>query len=71
MIRQIMETRVSTRPALRDGLAGLRSFKGATGDIAMGPRRTPEKELFFLTVDPSGLREMKRSELAPAGAGGP
>jgi branched-chain amino acid transport system substrate-binding protein len=70
MARQIIESRVSTRPALRDALAGLKSFKGATGDITMGPRRTPEKELFFLTVDASGLREMKKSELATPGAGG-
>ena len=51
-------------------LAGLKGFHGATGDITMGPRRTPEKELFFLTVDGTGLREMKKEELAPAGAGG-
>jgi ABC-type branched-subunit amino acid transport system substrate-binding protein len=70
MARQVMETRVTTRAALRDGLAGLKGFRGATGDISMGPRRTPEKELFFLTVDPGGLREMKKSELEPAGAGG-
>jgi branched-chain amino acid transport system substrate-binding protein len=70
MARQIVETRVSTREALRNGLAGLKGFKGATGDITMGPRRTPEKELFFLTVDGSGLREMKREELALPGAGG-
>ncbi len=71
MVRQVMETRVQTRDALRDGLARTRGFKGATGDITMGPDRTPEKELFFLTVDQNGLREMTREELAKAGAGGP
>jgi len=71
MARQVMETRVQTRAALRDGLARLRGFKGATGDIVMGPDRTPEKELFFLTVDRNGLREMTREELAGPGAGGP
>jgi ABC-type branched-subunit amino acid transport system substrate-binding protein len=71
MARQVMETRVQTRDALRDGLARLRAFKGATGDLAFGPDRTPERELFFLTVDPSGLREMTREELARPGAGGP
>ncbi len=70
MARQIVESRVSTRAALRDALAALRGFHGATGDITMGPRRTPEKELFFLTVDANGLREMKKEELAPPGAGG-
>jgi uncharacterized protein YbjT (DUF2867 family) len=59
-----------TRAALRDALAALRGFRGATGDIAMGPRRTPDKDLFFLTVDGDGVREMKKEELAPAGSGG-
>jgi len=71
MARQVMETRVQTRAALRDGLAQVRGFRGATGTIAMGPDRTPEKELFFLTVDRDGLREMTREELAGPGAGGP
>lgn len=70
MARQLVEARVATRAALRDELARLRNFHGATGDIAMGPRRTPEKELFFLTVDANGLREMTREELAAPGAGG-
>ncbi len=71
MARQIVETRVATRAAFRDALATLRGFRGATGDIAMGPRRTPEKELFFLTVDAGGLREMRKEELAVPGSGGP
>jgi hypothetical protein len=71
MARQVMEARVQTREALRDGLARLHGFKGATGDITVGPERTPDKELFFLTVDQNGLREMTREELARPGAGGP
>ncbi len=70
MARQLLETRLGTREAFRDALAALKGFHGATGEITMGPRRTPEKELFFLTVDGSGLREMKREELAAPGAGG-
>lgn len=69
MARQIMEARPQTREALRDGLARAR-LKGATGDIAMGSDRTPVKELFFLTVDKDGLREMTPQELAAPGAGG-
>ena len=71
MARQVMETRIQTRDALRDGLARLRGFKGATGDITVGADRTPEKELFFLTVDQNGLREMTREELSRPGAGSP
>jgi ABC-type branched-subunit amino acid transport system substrate-binding protein len=71
MARQVIEQgRAETRAALRDGLAALRGFKGATGEISMGPDRTPERELFFLTVDADGLREMKPEELAAPGAGG-
>ncbi len=70
MARLVMETRPQTRAALRDGLARTKGFQGATGDIAMGPDRTPVKELFFLTVDQNGLREMTREELAAPGAGG-
>ncbi len=70
MVRKLVEAKTQTREALRDGLASLRGFKGATGDITMGPRRTPEKELFFLTVDQNGLREMTKEELAQPGAGG-
>jgi ABC-type branched-subunit amino acid transport system substrate-binding protein len=70
MTRQLVEARVATRAALRDGLAQLKGFHGATGDITMSPHRTPEKDLFFLTVDGSGVREMTKQELAAPGAGG-
>jgi ABC-type branched-subunit amino acid transport system substrate-binding protein len=72
MARQVLETeRASTRIALRDGLARLRGFHGATGDITMGEDRTPQKALFFLTIDADGVRELTPEELAPAGAGSP
>ncbi|BDG03478.1 ABC transporter substrate-binding protein [Anaeromyxobacter oryzae] len=67
----IVDRKVQTRAAFRDGLASVKGFKGATGDITMGPKRTPEKELFFLTVDKDGLRELTKDELAGFGAGGP
>jgi ABC-type branched-subunit amino acid transport system substrate-binding protein len=74
MIRQALETgaqRPQTREALRDALAHVRGYQGATGEIAMGPDRTPVKDLFFLVVDQDGLREMTREELAATGAGVP
>jgi ABC-type branched-subunit amino acid transport system substrate-binding protein len=70
MARQVMEGRPPTREALRDALAHLKGFHGATGEIAMGPDRTPVRELFFLTVDQNGVRELTREELAGPGAGG-
>ncbi len=59
--------RVTTRAALRDGLAAVKGLKGATGDLTVGPRRVVEKDLFFLTVDRDGLRELSRTELAGPG----
>jgi ABC-type branched-subunit amino acid transport system substrate-binding protein len=66
----IEQGQAATRPALRDGLAAVKAFKGATGDLTVGARRVVEKELFFLTVDREGLRELTRAELAAPGAGG-
>jgi ABC-type branched-subunit amino acid transport system substrate-binding protein len=74
MVKAVMDStpaKVQTRAALRDGLAGVKGFKGATGDLTVGPKRVVEKELFFLTVDKDGLRELSRAELAAPGAGGP
>ncbi len=63
MARLQIERRVQTRAQMRDGLAAVTAFPGATGDITMGPDRTPQKELFFLTVDPQlGLRELTPQE---------
>ena len=61
------------RGAARRRWPAVKGFKGATGDITFSPRRTPEKELFFLTVDRDGVRELTRAELdaRSAGAGGP
>ena len=42
--------RRAARPSAT-GWPSVRGFKGATGDITFDARRTPEKELFFLTVD--------------------
>ena len=61
---------VTSRAGLRDGLAAVKGFRGATGDLTVGPKRLVEKELFFLTVDRDGLRELSRAELAAPGAGG-
>ncbi len=70
MARQVLEQgRAVTREALRDGLAGLKGFKGATGELSFSPRRTPEKELFFLTSDRDGVRELTRAELDARGPG--
>jgi ABC-type branched-subunit amino acid transport system substrate-binding protein len=71
MAREVLaQRRAQTRAQLRDGLAAVKGFAGATGDITMGPARIPEKDLFFLTIDQNGLRELTKEELAAPGAGG-
>ncbi|HEY6105134.1 MAG TPA: ABC transporter substrate-binding protein, partial [Anaeromyxobacteraceae bacterium] len=71
MVRQAVERdKAATREAVRAALAGLKGFKGATGDIGFDARREPAKPLFFLTVDKAGLRELTREELLGPGAGG-
>jgi hypothetical protein len=55
---------------MRDALASERGVKGATGDITIGPKRTADKDLFFLTLDRNGLREMKPEELTGPGEPG-
>jgi hypothetical protein len=67
----VEKDRVATRDGLRAGLAALKGFKGATGDLAFDARREPARTLFFITVDRTGLRELKPEELLGPGAGGP
>ena len=70
LARAVVAQGAATRAAARDGLAAVKGFKGATGDLTMGARRLVEKERFYLTVDRDGLRELTKAELAAPGAGG-
>ena len=68
MAREAMgPKKAQTREDLRNALAAVRSFVGATGDITMGANRTPQKDLFFLTIDQNGLRELTPEELTGQG----
>jgi ABC-type branched-subunit amino acid transport system substrate-binding protein len=65
MIRERMGAKkAQTREELRAALTVVKGFAGATGDITMGPDRTPDKDLFFLMIDPGGLRELTPGELS-------
>ena len=50
------------RDAVRAALSGLHGFSGATGDIAFDPHGEPVRALFFLTVDKTGIRELRPEE---------
>jgi ABC-type branched-subunit amino acid transport system substrate-binding protein len=70
MIRRVLEGGAATREALRDGLAAMKGFPGATGELAFDARREVVKPLFFITVDKGQLRELTPQEMAATGAGG-
>lgn len=68
MVAQVVEReRAAGREAVRTGIAALRKFPGATGEVSFDGRREPVRDLFFLTVDKGGLRELRPDEMA----GGP
>ncbi len=64
MLRQVLEAEKGplTRDAVRAALAGVKDFEGATGRTSFNARREAEKPLFFLTVDPKGIRELQPQE---------
>jgi hypothetical protein len=68
MARDAMGPRkAQTREDLRNALSAVRGFAGATGIITMGADRTAQKDLFFLTIDQDGLRELRPEELTGQG----
>ncbi len=71
VLDRLKATSAKTRDELRDALAGLSGFDGATGETTFGPDREADKPLFFLTVDKAGLRELEDVRLSPAGIAAP
>ncbi len=69
LIRRAVEGGAADREALRDALAAVKAYPGATGDLAFDARREVEKPLFFLTVDKGAVRELSPAELAASGSG--
>ena len=64
MLRQLLDKQTASldRASVRDGLAATRNFEGATGKTSFNDRREAEKPLFFLTIDPKGIREIQPTE---------
>jgi hypothetical protein len=69
MIRRVLERGATTREALRAGLAAMRGFRGATGELSFDASREPVKPLFFLTVEHGQIRELEPDEMALPGSG--
>jgi branched-chain amino acid transport system substrate-binding protein len=64
MLRQLLDKQTASldRAAVREALANLKGFDGATGRTSFNQKREAEKPLFFLTIDPKGVREIQPSE---------
>lgn len=61
MVRQLIESKQQaprTRAEMREALAGLKDFEGATGRTHFDEKREAEKPLFFLFVDRKGITEL-------------
>src|SRR5215813_6979046 len=64
MLRQLLDKQTASldRASVRDGLAAIKDFDGATGKTHFNDRREAEKPLFFLTIDPKGIREIQPTD---------
>lgn len=59
LLRHVIErAQPSTRAALREQLATLRGFEGATGMLSFDANREPRRQLFYLNVTSKGVKEL-------------
>jgi hypothetical protein len=59
MFRQILESKKpQTREQLREALSAVHNFEGATGSTSMNDKREAEKQLFFISIDRKGVKEL-------------
>lgn len=59
MFRQLIEQKKpATRAAFREALSLLRNFEGATGLTQINGKREAEKQLFFISIDRKGVKEL-------------
>nr|WP_228531198.1 MULTISPECIES: penicillin-binding protein activator [Myxococcaceae] len=60
MLRQVIEKQhPATREALRDDLAALKDFDGATGKTTFDAKREAQKPLFLIGIDSKGVTELE------------
>ena len=64
MLRQVLDKQTASldRASVRDALAAIKDFEGATGKTSFNDRREAQKPLFFLTIDPKGIREIQPTD---------
>lgn len=72
IVRQVLEKqRPNTRAAMREAMAGLKDFDGATGRTSFNDKREADKQLFLLSVDNKGVNEINvdKEKAAVRGSG--
>ncbi|RKH13700.1 penicillin-binding protein activator [Corallococcus praedator] len=72
MVRQVLDKqRPNTRAAMREAMAGLKDFDGATGRTSFNDKREADKQLFLLSVDNKGVNEINvdKEKAAVRGSG--
>jgi ABC-type branched-subunit amino acid transport system substrate-binding protein len=74
MLRQLIEKKEGaprTRAEMRDALAGLKDFDGATGRTSFNEKREAVKQLFLLSIDNKGITEINvdKEKAASGGSG--
>ncbi len=75
MVRQLVEGKQAprTRSDMREALAGLKNFDGATGRTHFDEKREAEKPLFYISVDNKGVTEVdpekEKEKTAARGSG--
>jgi ABC-type branched-subunit amino acid transport system substrate-binding protein len=76
MLRQLIEKKEGaprTRSEMREALANLKDFDGATGRTSFNEKREAVKQLFLLSIDNKGITEInvdKEKEKAASGGSG-
>lgn len=66
MFRSVIDKKKpADREAFRASLADVRGFEGATGTTSFNDKREGEKQLFFLTVDSKGVKELSPTAPKP------
>ncbi|CAM3983202.1 penicillin-binding protein activator [Corallococcus soli] len=65
MVRQVLDKqRPNSRAAMREAMAGLKDFDGATGRTSFNDKREADKQLFLLSVDSKGIKEINVDDKA-------
>ncbi len=59
MLRSVIAAGARTREDLRERLAGLKGFEGATGTLHFDDQGDAQRPLFFLNVDLKGIKELE------------